>query len=215
MVGSPTGDPDMASSMGMGRALVLVDIQNDFCEGGSLAVEGGAAVAARAAERVLVDPLTHDLGHRDYAAVVATADWHYDPGEHWAQDGEPDYSTTWPVHCAADTPGAEFHPSLEPALSRVNEVFRKGMTDAAYSGFEGIAAGDGRTDLATWLRQRGVSELDVCGIATDHCVRATVLDGLREGFAVRLLTDTIAGVAPETTRAAMQEMLAAGATSDT
>lgn len=196
----------------MGRALILVDLQKDFCEGGSLGVEGGGAVAARAAERVHADRRGHDLGHRDYATIIATADWHHDPGEHWATDGEPDFATTWPVHCAAGTSGAEFHPSFEPALEDVDEVFRKGMTDAAYSGFEGVAAGDGRTSLADWLRSHGVTDLDVGGIATDHCVRATVVDALREGFAVRLLTDTIAGVAPETTDAALAEMRTAGAT---
>lgn len=195
----------------MGRALVLVDIQQDFCEGGSLAVAGGAAVAARAAERVLADPSSHDPGHRDYLAVVATADWHLDPGEHWAREGAPDFATTWPVHCAAGTPGAEFHPALRPALEHVDEVFRKGLTEAAYSGFEGVAVGDGRTGLAAWLRRRGITDLDVGGIATDHCVRATVLDALGAGFGVRLLTDTIAGVAPGTTEAALAEMTAAGA----
>lgn len=193
---------------GMSRALVLVDIQNDFCEGGSLAVEGGAAVAARAAERVLAD---RDGASAEYAAVVATADWHHDPGEHWARDDEPDFTTTWPVHCAAGTPGAEFHPSLAPALPHVDAVFRKGAREAAYSGFEGTAS-DGVTGLADWLRGRGVTDLDVGGIATDHCVRATVLDALRAGFTVRLLTDTIAGVAPQTTEAALAEMVDAGAT---
>lgn len=193
---------------GMSRAMVLVDVQNDFCEGGSLAVEGGAVVAARAAERVLAD---RDRVSGEYTAIVATADWHHDPGEHWARDGEPDFSTTWPVHCGAGTPGAEFHPSLQPALPHVDEVFRKGGYEAAYSGFEG-AASDGTTGLADWLRGRGITDLDVGGIATDHCVRATVLDALSEGFAVRLLVDTIAGVAPETTEAALAEMLGAGAT---
>ncbi len=192
----------------MGRALVLVDIQNDFCEGGSLGVDGGGAVAARAAQRVL-DDRTGDGAVREYDAVVLTADWHEDPGEHWATD-EPNFTTTWPVHCAAGTPGAEFHPALRPAIEHVDEVFRKGAHEAAYSGFEGVA-GDGRTGLAEWLRARGITDLDVGGIATDHCVRATVLDGLREGFAVRLLTDTVAGVAPETTRAALAEMADAGA----
>ncbi|MGO1165859.1 MAG: isochorismatase family protein [Janibacter sp.] len=195
----------------MARALVLVDIQNDFCEGGSMGVAGGGAVAARADERVRADRSGHGLAHRVYESIVATADWHHDPGEHWATDTEPNFSTTWPVHCAAGTPGADFHEALVPALDHVDEVFRKGMTDAAYSGFEGVAAGDGRTGLTTWLRQRGVTDLDVGGIATDHCVRATVLDALREGFAVRLLTDTIAGVAPESTDAALAEMTAAGA----
>ena len=193
----------------MGRALVLVDIQNDFCEGGSLGVDGGGAVAARATERVLADRTGAD--GRDYDAIVATADWHHDPGDHWVSEGEePNFSTTWPVHCPAGTPGAEFHPSLHPALDHVDEVFRKGMYDAAYSGFEG-AAGDERTTLTDWLRDRGITDLDIGGIATDHCVRATVLDALREGFTVRLLSDTIAGVAPETTEAALTEMTGAGA----
>lgn len=195
----------------MGRALVLVDIQNDFCEGGSLGVDGGAAVAARAGERVLADRTGPDASDHRYAAVVATADWHHDPGDHWAAEGEePNFSTTWPVHCPAGTPGAEFHPSLQPALVHVDEVFRKGMHDAAYSGFEGVAR-DERTGLADWLRDRGITDLDVGGIATDHCVRATVLDALREGFTVRLLSDTIAGVAPETTEVALTEMTGAGA----
>ena len=195
--------------MGMSRALVLVDIQNDFCEDGSLAVAGGAAVAARATERVLAD--RGPSGPGDYAAVVATADWHHDPGAHWARDGEPDFATTWPVHCAAGTPGAEFHPSLQPALGHVDEIFRKGLNDAAYSGFEGVATRDGERGLATWLRAHGVTDLDIAGIATDYCVRATVLDALREGFTVGLLTDTIAGVAPETSTVALAEMTAAGA----
>lgn len=199
---------------GMGRALVLVDIQNDFCEGGSMGVDGGGAVAARATERVLADRAHRDIGHRDYTAIVATADWHHDPGDHWATDGEPDFATSWPVHCKVGTPGAEFHPALHDALDHLDEVFRKGMTDAAYSGFEGVAAGDGRTPLADWLRRRGVTDLDVCGIATDHCVRATVLDAADEGFAVRLLADTVAGVAEETTQAALEEMVSAGARVD-
>lgn len=193
----------------MARALVLVDIQNDFCEGGSLGVDGGSAVAGRAAERVLADRAGSDAD-RGYEAVVLTADWHEDPGSHWARDSEPDFATTWPVHCAAGTDGAEFHPSLQPALDHVDEIFRKGRHEAAYSGFEGLA-GDGRTGLADWLRERGVTDLDICGIATDYCVRATVLDALREGFTVRLLMDTIAGVAPETTERARAEMIEAGA----
>lgn len=187
----------------MTRALVLVDIQNDFTEGGSLAVEGGAEVARRAAELVLAE-------HDGYAAVVATADWHEDPGEHWAADGAaPDFASSWPVHCAAGTPGADFHPSLTPALPHVDAVFRKGRREAAYSGFEGTS--DDGTGLAEWLRAKGVTHLDVAGIATDHCVRATVLDGLREGFEVTLIEDLVAGVAPETTERALKEMRAAGA----
>ena len=188
----------------MTRALVLVDIQNDFCEGGSLAVEGGAEVARRAAELVLAE-------RDDYAVVVATADWHEDPGEHWAAEGTaPDFASSWPVHCAAGTDGAAFHPELEPALAHVDAVFRKGRREAAYSGFEGVS--DDGAPLADWLRDRGITEIDVCGIATDYCVRATVLDGLREGFEVTLLEDLVAGVAPESTERALQEMTEAGAT---
>ena len=188
----------------MTRALVLVDIQNDFTEGGSLAVTGGAEVARRAAERVV------ESGDA-YAAVVATADWHEDPGAHWAPSGtDPDFASSWPVHCAAGTPGADFHPAFAPGLPHVDAVFRKGRHEAAYSGFEGMTE-DGST-LADWLRERGVTELDVCGIATDYCVRATVLDGLREGFAVTLLEGLVAGVAPESTERALTEMSAAGAT---
>lgn len=196
---------------GMARALLLVDLQNDFCEGGSMGVAGGEAVAARAAERVLADRPGRESTEHEYEVIALTADWHHDPGSHWATRGAPDFVTSWPVHCAADTPGADFHDSFHPVLDRVDEVFRKGAHEAAYSGFEGFAVGDGQTGLADWLRQRGVTDLDVGGIATDHCVRATVLDALQEGFAVRLLVDTIAGVAPGTSEAALTEMIEAGA----
>ncbi|NYF99184.1 isochorismatase family protein [Janibacter cremeus] len=195
----------------MARALLLVDLQNDFCEGGSMGVAGGEAVAARAAERVLADRPGRESTEHEYEVIALTADWHHDPGSHWATRGAPDFVTSWPVHCAADTPGADFHDSFHPVLDRVDEVFRKGAHEAAYSGFEGFAVGDGQTGLADWLRQRGVTDLDVGGIATDHCVRATVLDALQEGFAVRLLVDTIAGVAPGTSEAALTEMIEAGA----
>lgn len=186
----------------MARALVLVDIQRDFCEGGSLAVTGGAEVARRAAERVLSTK-------GEYAAVVATADWHVDPGSHWATPGtEPDYVDSWPVHCEVGTAGADFHPALAPALPHVDAVFRKGRHEAAYSGFEGTSE-DG-TGLAAWLRERDVDAVDVCGIATDYCVRATVLDAVGAGLQVRLLQDLCAGVAPESTQRALAEMAAAG-----
>ena len=193
---------------GMARALVLVDIQNDFCEGGSMGVDGGTAVAARAAERVLAD---HRSDAPAYAAVVATADWHEDPGGHWARDGEPDFVDSWPVHCAAGSPGADFHEELAAALPHLDEVFRKGRHEAAFSGFEGAATHDAGTPLASWLRDRDITDLDIGGIATDYCVRATVLDALRKGFRVRLLEDTVAGVAPESTRDALEAMTGAGA----
>ncbi|RMH71580.1 MAG: nicotinamidase [Actinomyces sp.] len=187
----------------MGRALIVVDVQNDFCEGGSLAVEGGAAVARRITETV-----GHDRAGGTYDVVVATRDWHIDPGEHFAPAGtEPDYRTTWPVHCVAGSPGAAFHPELD---IHIDEEFRKGRHSASYTGFDGVAASDDTTPLADWLRARGVDAVDIVGIATDHCVRATALDAVREGFATRVLLDRCAGVAPDTTAAAIEEMRAAG-----
>lgn len=183
----------------MTSALVIVDVQNDFCEGGSLAVEGGAEVAGRISTYV-------GSGLGGYAHVVATADWHVDPGDHWSAD--PDFTNSWPVHCEVGTPGADFHPNLAPALERVETVFRKGEHEAAYSGFEG-ATEDG-TGLADWLRERGVETVDVVGLATDYCVRATALDAVRAGLTTRLLTDLAAGVAPESTQATLTELAGAG-----
>lgn len=188
----------------MTRALIVVDVQNDFCEGGSLAVTCGAEVARRVAELVRTR-------RGDYAAVVATADWHLDPGHHWAPEGqEPDFGETWPVHCRAGSAGAAFHPAFAPAVPHVDEIFRKGQHAAAFSGFEGVT--DGGVGLAAWLRDRGIDAVDVCGIATDHCVRATVLDAVRNGFATTVLLDVTAGVAPGTTATAIDAMRAAGAT---
>ena len=180
----------------MTRALVIVDVQNDFCEGGSLAVEGGAAVAG-GITRLL-------LSGEDYAHVVATRDYHVDPGAHFAS--QPDFVDSWPRHCVVGTPGAQFHDALD--ITRVEAVFSKGAHAAAYSGFEG--ADDDGVTLAVWLRNHDVTEIDVVGIATDHCVRATALDGVRHGFATRVRLDHTAGVAAETTRAAEAEMRAAG-----
>jgi len=178
------------------RALIIVDVQNDFCEGGSLAVDGGGDVA-RAISRYLQD------GQR-YAHVVATNDYHVDPGNHFAD--EPDYASSWPKHCVVGTPGARFHPDLD--LTRVEAVFRKGTHAAAYSGFEGVD--DAGTPLADWLRKNAVDEVDVVGIATDYCVRATAADAARTGFTTRVLLDLTAGVAPESTAKAIEEMNAAG-----
>ncbi|UGT53822.1 isochorismatase family protein [Nocardia asteroides] len=179
----------------MARGLVIVDVQNDFCEGGSLAVTGGAAVAAAISEFV---------AGQNYDAVVATRDHHVDPGAHFS--AEPDYVDTWPPHCRVGTPGADFHPALDTGL--VEEVFSKGEYSAAYSGFEGAAA-DG-TPLADWLRARGIDTVDVVGIATDHCVRATALDARTAGFDTRVLLDLTAGVAPDTVAAALTTLRDAG-----
>lgn len=185
------------------RALIIVDVQNDFCEGGSLPVAGGADVAARIAAHV------HEHA-RDYAAVVATADWHTDPGTHFSDS--PDYVDTWPVHCVAGTPGADFHPAIAPVVLSIDAIFRKGRTAAAYSGFEGTTVEEGTAiGLGDWLRDSGVSEVDVVGIATDHCVRATALDALAEGLHTRVLLDLTAGVAAATTTAALAQLREAGA----
>jgi nicotinamidase/pyrazinamidase len=187
----------------MARALIVVDVQNDFCEGGSLPVRGGAKVASEISE------LLHHWTRQDpkapaYDVVVATKDHHVDPGAHWSRD--PDYVESWPVHCQVGTDGEAFHPNLDPQPFAA--IFLKGEHAAAYSGFEGRTS-DG-TDLAAWLRSHGIEEVDVCGLATDHCVRATALDAARHGFTTRVLTDLCAGVAPETTTAALAEMRDAG-----
>jgi nicotinamidase/pyrazinamidase len=181
----------------MTKALIVVDVQNDFCEGGSLAVTGGARVAAE------VTALLGGTGRAAYDHVVATRDHHVDPGSHWSDS--PDFVESWPVHCEVGTPGEEFHPALD--ASTIEAVFLKGEHAAAYSGFEGSADGTG---LADWLRERGVTEVDVCGIATDYCVRATALDAQREGFATRVLLDLCAGVAPESTETTLGEFRDAG-----
>jgi len=178
------------------RALIIVDVQNDFCEGGSLAVKGGAAVARGISELLASGP--------GYAHVVATKDFHIDPGEHFSDN--PDYSVSWPRHCVAGTPGADFHPDFDP--SAVEAVFKKGHHSAAYSGFEGTD--DSGTTLMDWLRQRGVDEVDVVGIATDYCVRATAVDAADAGFKTRVLLDLTAGVAPESTDKALEDLRAVG-----
>lgn len=189
----------------MSRALIVVDVQNDFCEGGSLAVEGGAAVA-----RAITDTVGTDRAGGRYDVVVATKDWHVDPGDHFADpEVGPDYVDTWPEHCVAGTPGAEFHPDLAIA---VDEVFLKGRHSPSYTGFDGGAAADESVGLAEWLREHGVTEVDVVGLATDHCVRATALDAAGEGFTTTVLLDRCAGVAPATTEAALAELTAAGVT---
>jgi nicotinamidase/pyrazinamidase len=178
----------------MTRALLVVDVQNDFCEGGSLAVEGGASVATA---------ISAFLANADYDHVVASRDRHEDPGGHFA--AEPDYVDSWPPHCRAGTPGAEFHPGLD--TQRVEAVFDKGAFEAAYSAFEGTSDD---VPLAEWLREHAVTDVDVVGIATDHCVRATALDAVREGFRTTVLLDLTAGVAAETSARAVEDMTSAG-----
>ncbi len=189
----------------MRRALVVVDVQNDFCEGGSLAVRGGAAVAHRIHE-LLRAWTEQGPGAPEYALAVATQDHHIDPGGHFSDD--PDFDQSWPAHCVVGTDGVALHPNLDPQPFAA--IFRKGEYAAAYSGFEGV---DGAgTAMAPWLREHEVTDVDVCGIATDYCVRATALDALRHGFGVRVLSELSVGVAPGTTRAALTEIRDAGAT---
>ncbi len=185
----------------MHRALIVIDVQNDFCEGGSLPVAGGAEVAAAITELIAT-------GARDYAHILATRDHHLDPGAHFS--AEPDFVHSWPVHCVAGTEGVGFHPNFAPSVTSgaIEAVFDKGAHSAAYSGFEGFDE-NGRT-LAEWLRARSVTAVDLVGIATDHCVRATALDAVREGFAARVLLDLTAGVAAPTTATALAELRAAG-----
>lgn len=177
------------------RALIIVDVQNDFCEGGSLAVQGAGAVV-RAINRLLA-------GEHGYDHVVATRDFHVDPGAHFAD--KPDFVASWPRHCVAGTRGADFHPDLNTASFEA--VFDKGAYTAAYSGFEGSTD---HTSLSEWLRARGVDEVDIAGIATDYCVRQTAADATEAGFKTRVLVDLTAGVAPGTTTEALDEMRARG-----
>ncbi len=188
----------------MKRALIVVDVQNDFCEGGSLAVPGGAEVAYKIGQ-LLHHWTEQDPKAPDYAVAVATQDHHVDPGSHFSES--PDFEHSWPPHCVVGTDGVAFHPNLDP--QPFGAIFRKGEHAAAYSGFEGKTQ-DG-VGLADWLRQEQITDLDVCGLATDYCVKATTLDAARAGFGVRLLTDLCAAVAPSSGQAAVQEMKAAGA----
>jgi nicotinamidase/pyrazinamidase len=210
----------------MSRALIIVDVQNDFCEGGSLAVEGGAELAGAISEYV-------DAHHGQFDHVVATQDWHIDPGTHFSDD--PDFVDSWPKHCVAGTRGADLHPDLDTEY--IQAYFRKGQYTAAYSGFEGLlapddavpsgdrkpgampvaggssgsaagagdaeaagsdfAAGEDAIGLDDWLQSHDVEEVVVVGIATDHCVKATALDGVQAGYSVTVLRDLTVGVAED------------------
>ena len=187
----------------MTRALFIIDVQNDFTEGGVLGVDGGAAVAAGVSVLLAEHPLA-------YKYVFASRDWHdigNDNGGHFARDTAPDFVTTWPVHCVAGTTGAEYHKAL--TTDAVTFHIRKGQGRPAYSLFEG-ATETGQT-VTELLSEHGVTEVDIVGLATDHCVRASVLDALEHGQRVRVLTDLVAGVAAESTLNALAEMAHAGA----
>ena len=200
----------------MSRALIIVDVQNDFCEGGSLAVKGGAEVAGAISEYV-------DAHHGQFDHIVATQDWHIEPGLHFAE--KPDYIDTWPPHCVAGTPGAELHPDLDTEY--IQAYFQKGQFTAAYSGFEGILApedavptGDRKPGalplpdaavaftassfadedaigLDDWLQSHDVEDVVIVGLATDYCVMATSLDAVQAGYSVTVIRDLTAGIADD------------------
>ena len=176
--------------------LIIADPQRDFCEGGSLGVGGGAAAVSR------IDRLLNS--DHGYAQVIASCDHHIDPGGHFA--AEPDFVDSWPPHCAAGSAGAEFHDNLTTVTSPPSST--RATTRAAYSAFEGLTV-DGKR-LSAWLRERKVDQIDVCGIATDYCVRATALDGVREGFDTSVLLDLTAAVAPGRVAEVSAELAAAG-----
>ena len=185
----------------MAKALIIVDVQNDFCAGGALATDRGAKVAS------LISEYVEDNHHR-YEAVVATQDWHIDPGAHFSDT--PDFVDSWPVHCVANTEGAEIHPNLD--TDYIEAYFRKGRYEAAYSGFEGLQAPEEsvmtgehepgatlddegpKTPLADWLDEREIQNVDMVGIATDYCVLATAKDAVDAGYETRVLIDLTAPV---------------------
>ncbi|WP_025618640.1 nicotinamidase [Salinispora cortesiana] len=181
----------------MGNALIIVDVQNDFCEGGSLAVGGGASVAAGVSQLLAAEPDSWDH-------VVATKDYHIDPGAHFGDP--PDFVDSWPPHCVVGTPGSEFHPDL--VTDQIEVIFHKGEHAAAYSGFEGHT--DQGECLADWLRRHGVDQVEIVGLATDFCVRATALDAAEEGFQTTVRLDLTAAIGPETADAALRAFADAG-----
>ncbi|HKU29687.1 MAG TPA: isochorismatase family protein [Arthrobacter sp.] len=190
----------------MSRALIIVDVQNDFCEGGSLPVEGGAATAAAISEYL-------DTHYQQFDHIVATQDWHVEPGSHFSDT--PDWVDSWPPHCRAGSKGAELHPDLDAEY--IQAYFRKGQFTAAYSGFEGVLAPEDEVPtgeltpggapaleadedalgLDDWLQSHGVEDVVVVGIATDYCVKATALDAVQAGYAVTVIGDLTAGIADD------------------
>jgi nicotinamidase/pyrazinamidase len=187
----------------MARALLVIDVQNDFTEGGALGVDGGAAAA-----EAITDYLR---AHPDrYEVVFASRDWHHgddDNGGHFATDAEPDFVTTWPPHCVGGTPGAEYHPALDASLVDVH--VKKGQGVPAYSIFEGTT--DDGASFPAELDRLGVTDVDVVGIATDYCVRASALDALAAGRRVTVLEDLVAAVDPVTGAQALVDLASAGA----
>ncbi len=187
-----------AQRLGKRTALLVVDVQPTFCEGGALPVEGGNSVASQVAELL--------AGEHGYDLVVTTQDWHLDPGDHFSD--EPDFVDTWPPHGVAGTAEAELHPAIDAVAGRIDAGVYKGMHAAAYSGFEGVDD-DGRS-LDEVLTTAGITDVDVVGLAFDHCVRATATDAAANGYGTSVLKDLTASVAPETEAAAQKQLADAG-----
>lgn len=203
----------------MSKALLIVDVQKDFCAGGTLATERGAEVAALISEYL-------ENHHQDYQAIAATQDWHISPGDHFSD--QPDFKDSWPVHCQAETPGAELHEDLD--TDYIQAYFRKGAYEAAYSGFEGLLAPEDsvmtgereagapaveegpKLSLDDWLAQQGIEDVDVVGIASDYCVKATALDAVESGYETRVLLDLTAPVHEDSLEDLVDELEDAGVT---
>jgi len=183
------------------RALLIVDVQPTFCEEGELPVPGGNEVAFRIAEFVRAN-------RGNYRLTATSQDWHVDPGEHFS--GQPDFVDTWPPHGLAKTPNAELHPALAAALGEdgADVTIKKGQHAAAYSAFDGTTE-PGQTLLEVFA-DAGITEIDLCGIAESHCVRATAVDALGLGLGVRLLVELTVPVTAEAGAAARQAIVAAG-----
>jgi nicotinamidase/pyrazinamidase len=165
----------------MTKALVLVDLQVDFCEGGALGAEGGADLVRRISNYYTLQ------GHK-YDYVLGSKDWHIDPGDHWSE--EPDFVDSWPRHCPADEEGSKFHQNLSIGFWGLDTIIYKGQYKAAYSAFEGTTSRDGKgITMNKWLKDRDVEEIDFCGIAGDYCVPATAIDGAKLGYKANFLTD--------------------------
>lgn len=180
------------------RALLVVDVQNDFCEGGSLAVDGGTQLAHRITEYVRRNSVRYEL-------IVASKDSHVQPRGHFAD--RPDFVTSWPVHCVEGTPGSEFHPALDS--SYVDQVVLKGRYEAAYSTFEGST--ESGESLVRLLERREIDAIDLCGIATDYCVLQSGINSLEYGFPTTVLIDLVAGVSKETSLEALEDLQSRGA----
>ncbi|SDS22000.1 nicotinamidase/pyrazinamidase [Paraoerskovia marina] len=192
----------MDTGTGQPRALIVVDVQPTFCEGGALPVEGGNDVAQDVADFVR-------YRQDEYALVVTTQDWHIDPGPHFATPPEePDFVDTWPPHGIAGTVEAALHPALDGI--EFDASVKKGEFQAAYSGFEGAdAAGKPLEEI---LAAAGVSAVDVVGLAESHCVKDTAIDAARRGLDTRVLRDLTAPVSEELGVAAREAMREAGVT---